>query len=1162
MIETQKFQKLTPTDDVDLRGYEDAFNYVFDNDDIKNIGISGPYSSGKSSLIESYKNKHKEKKFIHISLARFKMNDRDNNDINQEGIELTLEGKILNQLIQQIEPKRIPQTNFNVKSEINKFNAFITSALIVCFITCFGALFHYQDLKQWIKILPVDYISFILSYTIKPYSRAIYIAICIIISYVGIYRAIVKLQTKGIFKKINFQGNEIEILSNSNDSYFDKYLNEVIYIFMNANADVIVFEDLDRFEVCNILERIREINQLVNYKLINHRKMLKFFYLVRDDIFINTDRTKFFDFIIPVIPVIYGYNAYEKLNEMISDPDDLAHQLNEILIKDITLYIDDFRILKNIYNEYRIYEELLNTIELDRNKLLGIITYKNLFPDDFSKLYTGEGYVYSLFKNKDVFVQKQCLMINNKIYDFREKINILTDEQKKMDRVDYDIDFKIHNYIEQIDVLEHETSIINRKQLHQILTRDNEEELFNTNIIDNNVDIKENISFGLLKYLIRNGIIDETYNDYLSYFYAGSLTRRDKIFLRSIKDRTGKNYTLEFDNAAEIMNSLDKYDFLEEEILNFKFSDYLIESGNYEYQKNFFKLVVYNQNFDFLFQYLEKTLCIGKVLDIMISLHPNIFYYCNKDLESRFEKLAFSILNNLEYIIVDKLNRDERFKKFVLNIPHLLIYSNDNYSEVFIDNIKRLGIKFENLDMEYSNPLLLKAIYERNLYTLNVSNIITFIQKYYNINEKVEVEKLFTTIRQVQSPLYQYVNNNIEHFLDEIFVYSNSNAGFLYKEDEDAITELLNYSMLDIKYKYKYIDLICTEIDIDQIEEKEILIRLFEVRKVKYSIINLWIYYKNIGFDILLIDFINHVESNILQNNNINEDITNEFFSTLLSCNEIKNEKYLDIIQHINSYNIQYDLAKLDLSIEKLQVLLKEKILQMDKKSLIFMRENHEALLVEFILFNMDSYIKLVQEDVIYPDELESLVYMDINDEDKIAMINKYKGHLQFVNKENLSFTVISAILINCLDFDELPDSLWIYSKLTPEAQKLTQHRAFLSIINTKRCLESLDYDLAVICIKNSDLSLEIREQILFNMLSNMSFEMHKSYFETLGYNDFVRIYIDKDCNINNNKILSILNKTKVMQGFEADIETNNSKIKKILTRKSNIDNVFRNSMG
>ncbi len=42
-----RFQKLTPTSNVDLNVYEEGFEFIFSNDDIRNIAVSGPYSSGK-----------------------------------------------------------------------------------------------------------------------------------------------------------------------------------------------------------------------------------------------------------------------------------------------------------------------------------------------------------------------------------------------------------------------------------------------------------------------------------------------------------------------------------------------------------------------------------------------------------------------------------------------------------------------------------------------------------------------------------------------------------------------------------------------------------------------------------------------------------------------------------------------------------------------------------------------------------------------------------------------------------------------------------------------------------------------------------------------------------------------------------------------------------
>ena len=73
------FQKLTPTIEVDISVYDKAIDYIFENNDITNIALSGPYSAGKSSVLETYKKKNLDKKFMHISLAHFEqLNERKN----------------------------------------------------------------------------------------------------------------------------------------------------------------------------------------------------------------------------------------------------------------------------------------------------------------------------------------------------------------------------------------------------------------------------------------------------------------------------------------------------------------------------------------------------------------------------------------------------------------------------------------------------------------------------------------------------------------------------------------------------------------------------------------------------------------------------------------------------------------------------------------------------------------------------------------------------------------------------------------------------------------------------------------------------------------------------------------------------------------------------
>lgn len=90
------FEKLTPTSDGNIDVYESAIDFVFNEPDVRNVAISGAYGAGKSSVLAAYKKKHKDFKFVHISLAHF----QNAEDQNEAGLkECVLEGKILNQLL-------------------------------------------------------------------------------------------------------------------------------------------------------------------------------------------------------------------------------------------------------------------------------------------------------------------------------------------------------------------------------------------------------------------------------------------------------------------------------------------------------------------------------------------------------------------------------------------------------------------------------------------------------------------------------------------------------------------------------------------------------------------------------------------------------------------------------------------------------------------------------------------------------------------------------------------------------------------------------------------------------------------------------------------------------------------------------------------------------
>ncbi len=135
----------------------------------------------------------------------------------------------------------------------------------------------------------------------------------LIISLLGFYYIAVKLVrifNNSKLNKLNIPSANIEIGDNNDKSILNHHLDEILYFFEVTDYNTVIIEDLDRFNDTEIFTKLRELNNLLNgSKQIN--KKIVFIYAIRDDMFQDKDRTKFFDFIIPVIPIINPSNSNE-----------------------------------------------------------------------------------------------------------------------------------------------------------------------------------------------------------------------------------------------------------------------------------------------------------------------------------------------------------------------------------------------------------------------------------------------------------------------------------------------------------------------------------------------------------------------------------------------------------------------------------------------------------------------------------------------------------------------------------------------------------------------------------------------------------------------------------------------------------------------------------
>lgn len=114
-----------------------------------------------------------------------------------------------------------------------------------------------------------------------------------------------------------------------------------------------------------------------------------------------TEKTKFFDVIIPIIPIVNNTNSFDYLKSRLLDDLAITDKNDfETFLYQISIFIDDLRVLKNIVNEFKIYKEIhKNNIKIDYKQLLALIIYKTLNASDFNDLVKSKGDLYTQIKN-------------------------------------------------------------------------------------------------------------------------------------------------------------------------------------------------------------------------------------------------------------------------------------------------------------------------------------------------------------------------------------------------------------------------------------------------------------------------------------------------------------------------------------------------------------------------------------------------------------------------------------------------------------------------------------------------------------------------------------------------------------------------------------------
>lgn len=384
---------------------------------INNIALTGNYGSGKSTILRTFEHFNKQYQYLNISLASFNKNhDAQGSKQDEKEFEQQLEISILQQMFYHVKPAEIPDSRFKRIEKLSEKKLWSFALTVTVWLVSILLLFpfnHFLALNpaNWSADKSFDWIATI--------SGLLFLSgICLMAK--TMYPALKNSK----INKLTIKG-ELELGENIDKSVFNQHLEEILYFFESTKYNVVIIEDLDRFESTNIFTKLREINILINNsKSIN--RCIKFIYAIKDEMFNNkNERVKFFEFIIPVIPFINPSNARDQLTKLI-DNANLQDVLSKDFTSDLITFIDDIdmRLLINIFHEYQLYRNILQN-ELNQDSLFAIIVYKNLYPDDFGELQKRSGHLFKFFFNKPEYVKSLEEHNNRRIENIDEELATL-----------------------------------------------------------------------------------------------------------------------------------------------------------------------------------------------------------------------------------------------------------------------------------------------------------------------------------------------------------------------------------------------------------------------------------------------------------------------------------------------------------------------------------------------------------------------------------------------------------------------------------------------------------------------------------------------------------------------------------------------------------------
>ena len=1145
-----KFNALTPEVlEENNEIYTKALDFAFDNKDIKNIAITGIYGAGKSTVWNTYVKETKKENIITVSLGKYedtveeintkseesetKDKDTEYNKIGEHILdnENRVERQIINQILSQINAKDIPLSKYGFKSNKSRCTILFES---LAFLGIISSVFLWINRENIVKYTGFSHTCVLIS--------------CVITLFLSILYIFYRYFRENILRisKIKFRGAEADLGYNekNDETVLDRDIKELVYLIKSSKAKIIVFEDLDRYDNITIFTKLRELNFLLNkFSTTNDDgEAIRFVYMIKDGIFKSKNRTKFFDYIIPIVPVVDSKNSESMILNLLGDFKSL---IDKRLIFNISLYIDDMRLIKNIINEFIIYKDIIdiNGLELSYDKLFSLVVLKNIFPYEFDMLQEDKGCLFDIINEIEKLKNTQRKTLKER----NEEIQKELDSKIEYDSLEYktlinNLNDSIRMEIESLKFIRHkiqgfEKEVLIRKTTEYISFKDLEkdEDKFNkicdllieininkkflnldkellliisssekNNVLkDNSKTITNKNYLSLISVLIEQGYLDKNYWHYKGYFYKGSLGVNDIIFIKHINEAKEQDHLLDVETPSEIINRLEKEDFYKFNILNKRILEYCINEDKIEYVVAISSSVFDNKDYKKLAEILESY-----DYDIIERYIFTLLTYNTADIVELLEISKNSYFNAYNNILIAIYTNDNievdiicHFKEYIEeNWDIVQLVLEDRYHK-FLENIEKSEVLFPVLSGNIVDNKRLEDIVQRGAYLVHVKNIVYILERM--LGKTIQYGHLLSEV--YNSSLwglkkYLECNNHFNYFIKEYIDTNNNND--IFTNDENILIKILN-SEISNEYKIKYLNLNSTKItnivDFNSAFKNEDLLNcMFNRDIILFNKDNVKYYYDNVEKSSK--EYIDYVERNLNESNvdeilKGNSDMCNEF---------INNPELRDgLFEYIYKYAIKpVETIDSNLSKERINLLIERKLIEINFENMkILLDKLGEAEIVMLATSNEGDFQDNVISEMINFELNEDLIYKLINskisDDNAMKLVDLIESGvlIEKINsdKENL----ISSIIDRELSNDNINYVCNIFKEFALKEKFLD------NLVNDYKLSElsndNLNDDVMTFILNLNDLDVYIKTDLICKKIdNNTDVSLLKKYIESV----------------------------------------------------------------